>query len=473
MKKIYSTFAFLLLCFGLNAQSTPNGGFELWNSTSCDGLTGYTNSNGESVFRCNTGCNATKSSDAYNGSFALELNTFVGAGDTCFGYVVNSMNPQGQNPCMWPGGMPYSSMATGIRGYYKSAITAPDSGGVLVAFRKNGSCLGMYMYKLGGTHSTYTPFAFTFNPPLPMAPDTVLFAAVSSDVFSGIALNGSMLRLDSVSLTGAAQPTMLNGDFENWGTTTYDMPVSWYMNSDRGNGVAKTTDKNSGSFAVELTTYLGDNNGVPRAQSGGVSTGYYLNNCGGSNCQKGGYPFTNQIDTLCFYYKFAPLNGDTGQCWLNFKKNGNNVYGTSTNIGSPASSYMYKEIPFNTMTPVDTVIVNFQSSDWNDSTLASVGTVLKIDDVHFKSQPGTGIHSYDPRAARKIYPNPNNGVFTIENVDTHDLVRILNVHGQEVNAHITKQGGQAVVQVSTPGVYMVYINAQGKISQQRVAVGKE
>jgi len=476
MKKIYSFIAFAII--GLDAQAqnaTPNGDFENWNSTTCEEPVGFSNSNPESVFRCNTGCNVVKSTDVYSGNFALELTTYLGGTDTCFGYAVTSPNPSGQNPCNWSGGIPFNQVPTGIRGYYQSTLTNPDSAGILVAFRNNGVCLGLYMYKFGGNQSTYAPFAFTFNPPIAGTPDTLMFAAVSSDVFSGVALNGSMLKLDSVSLIGVTQPAALNGGFENWQSEVLEQPLSWYsFNTWDAEGVAKTTDFKFGQYAVELTTYLGDNNGVPRANAGGISTGYYVSNCQGPNCQKGGYPFTNQIDTLCFYYKYAPVNGDTAYVGLNFKNMGTTFWSTGGYIPSPVGTYIYMEVPFNTVSTVDSVIVSFQSSGWNDTTMASLGSSLKIDDVHFKSQPsGAGIHQYDPSAAKKIYPNPNNGIFTIENIAKHDLVRIMNVYGQEVNAVIAKENNAAIVQVSTPGAYMVYINSRGKISQQKVIVGKE
>ena len=49
-----------------------------------------------------------------------------------------------------------------------------------------------------------------------------------------------------------------------------------------------------------------------------VSTGYYSD----SNSYQyplGGYPFTNQIDTLTFYYKYIPVNNDVAQVCVFFK----------------------------------------------------------------------------------------------------------------------------------------------------------
>ncbi len=74
----------------------------------------------------------------------------------------------------------------------------------------------------------------------------------------------------------------------------------------------------------------------------------------------------------------------------------------------------------------------------------------------------------------KVYPNPTvDGSFTITHVDYSDLLRVYNVFGQEVNAAITKQNNEARVQINTPGAYFVFINSRGKITNQKVIVGKE
>lgn len=478
MKKIIYFLSFATLCIATNAQNaTPNGSFESWTSNTYDVPTPYANSNTESFFKCNTGFNVVKTNDFYHGNFAVQLTTHIST-DTCFGYMVSTSNPNGGNPCQWSGGIPYTQTPTGIMGYYKSNISNPDSGGILVAFKNNSVCLGLYMYKFGGVHNAYTPFSFTFNPPLAGAPDTMIFGAVSSDVFSGMALNNSMLQLDSVSLIGVTQPAAMNGDFENWTTQTIDQPANWYLmggGSNGATGVIKTTDKSNGQFAAEMVTMLGDNNGVPRANSSGISTGYYLNNCGGPNCQRGGYPCTNLIDTLCFYYKYAPSGNDTASVNLALKNMGNTFMYTGQQIYTPAATYQFMQVPYNTMaSPMDSIVITFQSSGYRDTALSFVGSDFKVDDVFFKSV-GSGLSvSYFKDAPISVYPNPAfDGNFTVDNVKTHDLIRVLNVYGQEVSASIRKTNNKALVHVDAPGAYLVYVNAMGKITQQKVIVGKE
>jgi hypothetical protein len=308
----------------------------------------------------------------------------------------------------------------------------------------------------------------------------MIFAAVSSDAFNNIALNGSMLQLDSISLTGiAAQPAAFNGDFENWTPISYDQPTSWYIGGGGPNktpSVFQTTDKQAGTYAAEVKSYMGDrcsgSNCYNVTNAGFISTGYYPNNCGGSCPQMGGYPFTNMIDTLCFYYKYAPMGNDTAQCGLHFKKNFASVSAAGDYM---LGSYTYKEISFNTILPIDTVVVSFQSSAFRDTALSYIGSDLKVDEVHFKSQPlFTGVKTFDAALGVKIFPNPSNdGNFVVSNVQAYDLVRVYNVYGQEVNASIKKENDYAKIHIDALGAYFVYINARGKITTLKVIVSQQ
>ena len=475
MKKIYMIMAGALLSLGSSAQnSIPNGGFESWTSGNYDVPTGYINSNPQTFWMCNS-FNSLKFADPYHGSFAVQMTTVGNGSDACMGYIVNSPNPGNGNPCNWPGGFAYSQVPTGIKGYYKNNSVSNDSAGILVGFRNGTNCLGFYMYKFGGVHNTYTPFQFVFNPPISGTPDTMIFAAISSDVFNNIAVPGNMLQLDSISLTGVSQTAGFNGDFELWQNLPIEKPNSWYFDGNDAaiSSIIKTTDKQAGTYAVELKTYGSMNKqGVPIARGAQISTGYYPN-CNGPCPMKGGYPFTNQIDTLCFYYKYAPSGQDTANVSLNFKKNGNQVFQTGRSCQGAVSTYSYAEVWFNTGTPIDTVIVSLQSSNWRDSALSFVGSSFKVDDIHFKSQ-SMGIKTFGAAATMNVFPNPSSdGSFVVSNVDQHDLVRVLNVFGQEVPATIVKANGEARVQVSTPGAYFVYINSRGRVTTLKVMVDKQ
>jgi hypothetical protein len=482
MKKIY-TLLFISICALVQAQTAvPNGSFELWTSANYEIPQNYAqSSNPQAFFKSQAPFNCVKTTDAYHGTYALKLTTVVGAkGDTVMGYTTNG-NPQNGNPCSWKGGVAYNQMPTGFKGHFKSNIVSGDSAGIILVFKNAaGTCLGTYMHKFGGVNP-YTSFYFPFSPALVSAPDTVLIAVVSSDIFNNVQKVGSSIQLDSLAFTGGvSQPALFNGDFETWQPKTIKTPDNWFMDTDdQGNGVYQTADSYSGAYALEFKTYLGDNNGNPVARGGRAGTGY--NQCpnGPGPCKMvGGYPFANAKDTLAFYYKYVPSGNDSAQVSIVFKKNGVQTFSSGKVIHS-AATYQYMEVPFNMGSSPDTAVVEFQSSSWNDTLLSFVGSDLKVDGVHFKSQMlATGIKSYVSNKQVSIYPNPSSdGVFQIINVEDKDVISVYNILGEEVNAVVKREKDVASVRLSSdaPGIYFIQIipiaiGTEGKIVTEKIIV---
>lgn len=429
--KQFLLFSAALFTLAASAQiSTPNGNFETWISDTYDYPQYYPlTSNPSTFFRSQTPFNLTKTTDAYHGTYAVQLTTNASVLDTSGGYFVSTSSANG-DPTTWKGGIPYNQTPTGIRGYYKYNIATADSGLILVIFKKAGVAYDFYPFLIGGIKTTYTLFNFSFN--LVQTPDTVIFAAASGNLLFTNGLAGESLFLDSVSFTGvASQPAQFNGDFETWQTQTIMKPASWYNDGgDQGEGLLRTTDVNAGTYALELKTTLSlDDLGNPIAQPGLLSTGYYNNNCG---CQQGGYPYTLKKDTLAFYYKYTPtVSTDSANISLQFKKNG--AYVGFAGMDLPASAaYMYKEIPFDLgVVPFpDSVIVSIQSSLWTHELPTYIGADLKIDDLHFKSQSVvTGIRNSIYDKSIRFYPNP---------VKTFGIVEIspeINIQGMELRIY--------------------------------------
>lgn len=416
-------------------NSIPNGNFESWTVSTFEDPQFYpSTSNQQAFYRCQAPFNIVKTGDAYHGLYALEMTTYTSPGDTCFAFCLHTPNANG-DPSTWDGGIPYNQKPTGIRGYYQYNVATGDSGGIIAIFKLAGTQIGTYFFQIGGMHPSYTLFDFTFNPPLSQTPDSLIFGAVSSNVFSNVALPGSVLKLDSISFTGvSSQPAQMNGDFELWQSQTIYGLQSWYMNNDNGKGVFRSSDAKAGIYAVELKTYLGDDNGVPRARGGSINNGIWDKGC---NCYKGGYAFSNKIDTLVFSYKYSPaLPNDSALVNLSFRSNGNNIWNTGKNLGA-STGYQTVELPFNIPSIPDSVTIQIESSLWQDSLIGFVGADLKIDEIHFKTQPlFTGIHEIKKEEMVKIYPNPVNTYATIEINATTNIAglkfRVYDIFGRTV-----------------------------------------
>lgn len=465
------------ISFG-QTNSIPNGNFEDWQTTTCEIPANYTeSSNDRNFFNYNLPCNVKKTTDAYHGAYAVELSTVASVTDTAFGYFINGNTKQ--DPSQWTGGMPYNKKPTGIRGYFKYNVATADSATIIIAFSKAGVNIGTYAVSIGGIHNTYTLFDHTFSPALAQTPDSVIFGAIScklSGAGEPTGLAGSTLKLDSVSFTGVTgQPALFNGDFETWQSQTYDLPDDWILDSDSGEGFNRTTAAKMGSSAIELITTLGERNNVPRAQSGEISTGWYPSNCGGSCNQQGGHPFTNLVDTLAFWYKYAPTGSCNAEVRAIFKKNGMIINDESVYLTATAT-YQYMEIPVdnNGQNP-DTVIINMQSSAWDDTLTTFVGTKLTIDEIYFKSQLfNTSIADHMNENAITIFPNPSNGKIQIQGLLAGaQSIEVYNVIGERIAAfsaakqQITKE---IDLSGSPAGIYFVKINNGQKSCSKKFVI---
>ncbi len=465
MKKIYTIIFVLSVGIALS-QSIPNGAFENWSTLSLNTLDYYWNSNYESLQK-GLPQNTIKVADPQAGSYAIQLTTVCNATDTMFAYFTNG------DPGSWTGGMPIGGTPTSLTGYYKSNIVTGDTALLLLIFKHTSSTIGAFLYKFTGVHSSYTPFTLSISG-LPSTPDTVILAATSSNALANMQKCGSMLQLDNLSFTGiASQPSQMNGSFENWNVQNLLTPTNWYtqgVDLSPGNpspSILQTTDKYQGNYAIELKTYYNAHD--HKARTSQISTGYW--DCNSGPCTlKGGYPFANAIDTLEFWYKYTPHGGDSAWVWMFFKKNGSNIGGNSKYLLT-SSSYQHVQIPFNTGTTPDSVVIQIQSSQWYDTLVTSVGSDLKIDEIHFKSQPlFTSVPKFQFENNVFVYPNPSSGNFSIQSLAINiESIEVYNALGekilvQTINNKITD------FNIDIDGIYFIKINVAGKIITKKLIV---
>jgi len=463
-KKLLFIILFVFIgMVNLHAQlSIPNGDMEKWDSITYSYPTYYIEHSNQQTISNNLPVNCEKTTDAYHGSFALKLTSVANQKDTMFGYITNG-NTQ-DDIAQWHGGAPINEKPTGIRGYYKSNIPVGDSALILANFSLNGTQVGMYYYKLYGTHTTYTLFDYTFNPPLPVTPDSVLFAVTSGDAFIEHTIPGSMIIIDSVSLKGiTTQPIKLNGDFELWNTNKVYAPKNWYAENLSESGVLRSTDSYKGKYATELRTVLSEHNGSSYANSGRISTGYYVKVSENQWELQGGFPYTEQIDTLIFWYKYTPQGNDTANVQCNFKKAGTQIHGIWQHLFA-STTYKLMEIPFSISQVPDTAIIEFQSSIWTDTLPSFVGSSLIIDEVYFKSQyVSTKIENYDGHAIIQIQPNPNNGIFKVVSTIKNPSIEITNIIGERVYSEKNSSSNSNIIldlSKQPKGIYLLKITGE-------------
>ncbi len=355
------------------SQSLPNGGFESWAILNYENPKFYQTSNFEKT-EAITQVNALKTTDSYHGQYAIKLTTSAVATGTknAFGWIANFQ----PDPSMSAGGIPYNQKPTGIRFHYKSNIMSGDTAIFLCMFKKGGVQLGLYLFKIANTQTAYTLFNATFSPALSATPDTIGIACASSMAFNnGPYLVGNSLQVDSIMFKGVtSQPVNFNGDLETWLPFQNDRLNGW--NNMHGS-YSQSTDAYSGSYAIELQTANSLFGGV---EAGEAATGQNIP--GGMS---GGFPYTTQIDTLVFYYKYLPADpNDNAECNVLLKKNGVQIGGASKSM-TISPSYQKVMMPFNVGSPPDSINFSFRSSKY--PYLASyVGSDLKMDNMYLASQ---------------------------------------------------------------------------------------
>lgn len=381
MRKYLSTIFVTLLSSITFGQSIPNGGFENWNTITYDDPLFYQTSNMHGNNGAQGTVNAERTSDSWHGNYAIKLTTKLVGNDTVFAYFADG--DPGKNPPQ--GGHPYNQIPSGIRFHYKSNIITGDSGLVLVMFKKAGVLIGQYMWAITTTQSSYTLFSKTLSPALPMNPDTVVIGIASSFPFGGNrGKPGNMIQVDSLNFTGvASQPLAFNGDLENWQTITNSQIVGWKISGNNQNANYQTTDKHSGTYALELQTQP-PSFGGGNVRAAYATTGYFTNN----GPAKGGLPFSNQVDTLVFYYKYLPADpNDSAVISMSFSKNHVNIWGVQKYLGV-SGGYQMIQIPINISSAPDTLIINLASSKYMPVPLpvSFTGSDFKIDNMYLKSQ---------------------------------------------------------------------------------------
>ncbi|MBK7669007.1 MAG: T9SS type A sorting domain-containing protein [Sphingobacteriaceae bacterium] len=276
------------------------------------------------------------------------------------------------------GGMPYSQKPSGIRFYYKSNIIGNDTAFVLASFKKAGTTLGTYFFKVSSSKSVYTLFTSSLSPALTTNPDSLVIAAASSNAFgSGPANPGNFLQIDSISFTGvSSQPAGMNSSFENW-VTFQDEKLNGISTS---GSVRRTTDMFNGSYAAELQTTL------PSFGGGGVRSAVLQTaQPTSSSTVRGGLPYSAMNDTISLYYKYLPADPlDYGRFFVWVKKAGVVIWQNSASL-TLSASYKKVNIPLtHTLTP-DTIGISIESSNYPYLN-SYVGSDLKIDNMYLASQ---------------------------------------------------------------------------------------
>lgn len=412
-----------------------NEGFEIWDIQTYENPEFYPFTSNQ--FRIGgLPYNATKTTFAQHGSYALRLETDGLTNMANFGFVINQ-NPTSENPANWTGGIPISEKPTGIQGYYTFHAVGADSAMIMIHFRKGGSNIGTYYLFLQPAAGDWVAFNKPFLPELTETPDSMILTIASGGSLSGINPIGSMLMIDNISLTGVtSQPAKLNGDFENWESHSIESAPGWITSDQDNPGVHRSSQAAIGNYAMELKSkaYTGSD-GLFQTEPMWLSNGFWDRN---TQDWAGGSPINTMLDTLAFYYWYRPaVADDTAQVHMMFKYQGHFVDGNGGPL-LPNTGWQYREIEFlphrNMPTMADSVILLFQSSLWDHKDPRFDGSALLLDDIHFKSSRNiVGLQARPTSERTLMSPNPTEGITNIRFKNAQPVdVAVYNLSGQKI-----------------------------------------
>lgn len=240
----------------------------------------------------------------------------------------------------------------------------------------------------------------------------------------------------SASILSIHAQTIPNPGFENWSQQgPFESPTDWAGSP----AASKSSDKHSGSFALQLKTDTFTN---PMNQQTDTLVG--MVNIGSRGMGPGaagtsGYAFTARPDSLTGWFKYTPIGQEQFAILVTLSKwnTASNVreYICSTQyIGGAAANYTRFSFPLDyssasTPDSLDIRIVN------GDPQMKVMGTLLTIDDLAFVSKSNVGLNAIfiDKESTSTCYPNPANNQVVFSNLHSESIV-IFNALGERLRS---------------------------------------
>ena len=93
---------------------------------------------------------------------------------------------------------------------------------------------------------------------------------------------------------------------------------------------------------------------------------------------------------------------------------------------------------------------------------------MGMDWISTSSGP-TGIDEWTKKVDFSVFPNPNQGVFTID-ATASGTYKILNMEGSTIVNSNLVQGKNSVRMEYNPGMYLIIVNVEGNLFTQKILI---
>ncbi|HXB40611.1 MAG TPA: T9SS type A sorting domain-containing protein [Bacteroidia bacterium] len=266
---------------------------------------------------------------------------------------------------------------------------------------------------------------------------------------------------------GTQAQQVLNPGFENW---TGANPDNWGsfdqmlvgLGQPNPGGTTQTTTKNSGTYAVLLTSQT-------VAIAGGVVTGIVSTGpitLVGSSPAIGRQAYAGQPTSYTFYYQYAPMGVDTGFSQVILTKWNTGLGRRDTLatggvlIHGTVSAYTQQSVTINwrvALTNSDSIQLIFASTKHSTST-AVAGTKLYVDDVNMVMN-STNVQTLMADGSFNAYPNPAVNTITITSTDENaKYAKVYDLTGRMINTYeLSNKSAKVDLSAYENGMYIYVI----------------
>lgn len=432
-KKLLSLILASTLGTASNAQTILNGDFENWTAVTQESL------DGAGMFQLGS----KESTDKTQGMYSVKLenqtqNSKVETGVVVFGRTGN----QGID-----GGLPYNGAPDSIVGFAKYDIKNTDAGLVMVIVWAGGNPVPTSnIFMVTGTSNGFVRLAYKLD--LGTGAVDSIGVGLTSGNFMATPVLGSTIIWDDVHFVGINATQLPNTDFENWTNNhLYDEPDSWVTNnadalsSNENIPVEKSNNAHAGNYALKTTADVKFYNSS-YYDLGAVKNFHY-------NTVGEGFNFTNNMDTLVFWYKLN--SSDSGSVTINLRNGSNYVGFTQLNF-PPSVNWTEFKAPLAGLNPTK-IEIQFSAAKYNLNGMQQSGSVLEIDDMALMSDLTVGVHEIYNNSNFSVFPNPfQNEIFVNFNANatSNTTLKIYSIEGKLLQSKsFTANSGNNQVSMST------------------------
>ncbi len=201
MKKVFIYFVFFMFSASCFSQ-LQNGNFETWSTTTIETPDSWDCSSAINFAIAELITPLHKTTDKYEGQYALEMITMAGATKNFVGINNGYWNPTLMS---FTSGFPFTNQIDTLEGWYK--YTPKQTGGtgkVSIEFKKSGVSFGNTVMNIVA-NSNWTKFEIPFD--LAQAPDSAVIMMNTCNTPLNLADTGSVLIIDAIQFKSAPLPS--------------------------------------------------------------------------------------------------------------------------------------------------------------------------------------------------------------------------------------------------------------------------